>query len=108
MLTNGHFDSKRFPSVEPEYFSDVYVEDASFLKMDNIQLGYTFRGLRGVQRLRVFGTIQNAFTITGYSGVDPESFAITRANGFNLTNIGIDNNLYPRSRTYVLGTNVTF
>jgi TonB-linked SusC/RagA family outer membrane protein len=79
----------------PQYFSDFYVEDASFLRMDNITLGYSF-SLRG-QSARVFGTLQNAFTITGYSGVDPTA-------GLN----GIDNNLYPRSRTLSGGLSLRF
>jgi iron complex outermembrane receptor protein len=74
----------------PQYFSDFYVEDGSFLRMDNITLGYnlTYRG----QPVRLFGTVQNAFTITGYSGVDPTAGLI-----------GIDNNIYPRSRTFTAG-----
>lgn len=76
--------------TSPQYLSDYYVEDASFLRMDNIQLGYTFQ-YRG-QPLRVFGAMQNAFTLTGYSGVDPTA-------GLN----GIDNNIYPRSRTFTAG-----
>ena len=51
--------------------SDYYVQDASFLRMDNMTLGYTFN-LRG-QAARVFGTVQNLFTITGYDGVDPSA-----------------------------------
>jgi iron complex outermembrane receptor protein len=54
----------------PQYLSDWYVEDASFLRMDNITLDYRF-DLSG-QPWRVFGTLQNAFTITGYNGVDPD------------------------------------
>jgi TonB-dependent starch-binding outer membrane protein SusC len=79
----------------PQYLSDYYVEDASFLRMDNITLGYNFN-YRG-QPLRVFGTVQNAFTMTGYSGVDPTA-------GLN----GLDNNIYPRSRTFAGGLNVRF
>jgi outer membrane receptor protein involved in Fe transport len=79
----------------PQYFSDVYVEDASFLRMDNVTLAYTFN-YRG-QPVRVFGTLQNAFTITGYSGVDP-----TAGLG------GIDNNIYPRSRTFTAGFTLRF
>jgi iron complex outermembrane receptor protein len=81
--------------VQPQYLSDYYVEDASFLRMDNLTVGYnlTWRG----QPLRVFGTIQNAFTMTGYSGVDPTA-------GLN----GLDNNIYPRSRTFAAGLNVRF
>jgi iron complex outermembrane receptor protein len=83
--------------VESQFFSDVYVEDASFLKMDNVTLGYTFRGLGAVQGMRLFGTVQNVLTLTGYSGIDPTA-------GLN----GIDNNIYPRSRTFTLGASVGF
>jgi hypothetical protein len=76
--------------------SDFYVEDASFLRMDNITLGYTFN-LRG-QSARVFGTVQNVFTITGYSGVDPAANVSPSPNTSSLN--GIDNNIYPRSRTF--------
>jgi TonB-linked SusC/RagA family outer membrane protein len=78
-----------------QYFSDHYVEDASFLRMDNLTVGYSFN-LRG-QTARVFGTVQNVFTITGYSGVDPTA-------GLN----GIDNNIYPRSRTLTGGLTFRF
>jgi iron complex outermembrane receptor protein len=83
--------------VQPQYFSDVYVEDASFLRMDNITLGYSFRRLRSVKQLRLFGTVQNVFTITNYSGVDPMA-------GVN----GIDRNIYPLSRTFTTGVSVGF
>jgi hypothetical protein len=81
--------------IVPQYYSDYFVENASFLRLDNITIGYstTYRG----QPVRVYGTVQNAFTITGYSGVDPTS-------GLN----GIDNNIYPRSRTITTGLNVRF
>jgi iron complex outermembrane receptor protein len=79
----------------PQYFSDFYVEKASFLRMDNITIGYSFNWRS--QPARFFATIQNAFTITGYSGVDPTS-------GLN----GIDNNIYPRSRTFSSGVNLRF
>jgi TonB-linked SusC/RagA family outer membrane protein len=78
-----------------QLFSDYYVEKASFVRMDNLTIGYSF-SLRG-ESARVFGTLQNAFTITGYSGVDPTA-------GLN----GIDNNLYPRSRTFTGGLSVRF
>ncbi|HEV8266524.1 MAG TPA: SusC/RagA family TonB-linked outer membrane protein [Gemmatimonadales bacterium] len=76
--------------MTPQYLSDYYVEDASFLRLDNLSIGYsaTVRG----QRVRFFATGQNLFTITGYSGVDPTA-------GLN----GIDNNIYPRSRTFSTG-----
>jgi iron complex outermembrane receptor protein len=79
----------------PQYFSDYYVEKASFLRMDNITLGYSFQ-LRGLPA-RAFASVQNVFTITGYDGVDPTA-------GLN----GIDNNIYPRSRTVTSGLSVRF
>lgn len=83
--------------LNPQYFSDVYVEDASFIRMDNISLGYSLTRGRSDQPLRLFGTIQNVFTITDYTGVDPMA-------GVN----GIDNNIYPRSRTFTAGFSVGF
>jgi iron complex outermembrane receptor protein len=80
-----------------QFFSDYYVQDASFLKMDNISLGYNFANLKeGEVGLRLYGTVQNVFTITDYEGLDPE------ING------GIDNNFYPRPRTFLIGFNVNF
>ena len=83
--------------VQPQYFSDVYIEDASFIRMDNLTAGYKLRGLKAMNFMRVFGTIQNVFTTTKYTGVDPTA-------GVN----GIDNNIYPRSRTFVAGANIAF
>lgn len=75
-----------------QYFSDYYVENASFFRMDNISAGYSFDKIF-TDKLRghLNFTVQNAFVITKYSGLDPE-----------VTN-GIDNNLYPRPRTFLLG-----
>ena len=81
--------------TQPQYQSNYYVEDASFLRMDNVTLGYAFQ-YHG-QPLRVYGALQNAFTITGYSGVDPTA-------GLN----GIDNNIYPRARTWTGGMSIRF
>ncbi len=77
--------------------SDIYVEDASFLKMDNITLGYTFNNItKNLKSIRVWGGIQNVFTITNYSGLDPEVFN------------GIDNLIYPRPRNILAGANFKF
>jgi iron complex outermembrane receptor protein len=77
--------------------SDLYVENASFLRMDNITLGYTFPAwLQGKASLRLFTGVQNAFVITDYSGIDPE---ITG---------GIDRTIYPRQRSFLFGVNVKF
>jgi iron complex outermembrane receptor protein len=79
----------------PQYFSDSYVENASFLRLENIELGYTFGGR--LSGMRLFGVVQNVFTLTGYTGIDPAA-----------TITGIDNNIYPRSRTFTGGLSVTF
>ncbi len=102
MPSNLHASVLTTDFVVPQYYSDYYVEDASFLRMDNITLGYslTYRG----QPLRVFATVQNAFTITGYSGVDPTANVSTVPPVLN----GIDNNIYPRSRTITTGLSVRF
>ena len=77
--------------------SDYFLENASFLRCDNITLGYTWDNLlKGNLNLRLFGAVQNPFVITKYSGIDPEVFG------------GIDNNVYPRSTTYSLGLVATF
>jgi iron complex outermembrane receptor protein len=89
--------------INPQYFSDVYVQNASFLRMDNITLGYTFPHFGSFKSLRLFGTVQNVFTITSYDGVDPEASVV----GFT-SNFGIDNNIYPRSRTYLVGAGINF
>ena len=81
--------------MSPQYLSDFYVEDASFLRMDNITLGYTFDYAEHPVRASI--TMQNAFTLTGYNGVDPTA-------GLN----GLDNNIYPRSRTVTGGLSIQF
>jgi TonB-linked SusC/RagA family outer membrane protein len=101
---NLHASVLKYGFVRSQFYSDVYVEDASFLRMDNITLGYTLPRMRNVQNVRVFGTVQNAFTLTGYSGVDPEAFAQTPTGPL----FGIDNTIYPRSRTFSLGVTLGF
>ena len=79
------------------YLSDYFVQNASFLKMDNITLGYSFSKIgRYNVGGRISFAVQNVFTITGYDGLDPE------------VSTGIDNNLYPRPRVFVLGLNLNF
>jgi len=78
-----------------DLLSDYYLYNASFLKMDNAHLGYNFGKLfKNTTDLRVSFNVQNVFTITKYPGVDPE------------VSTGIDNNFYPRPRTFVLGLNL--
>ncbi len=81
----------------PQYWSDYYVENASFFRLDNISVGYSFNELMNDKLdARFTFTVQNAFVISKYSGQDPE------VDG------GIDNNFYPRARTFVLGVNLNF
>jgi iron complex outermembrane receptor protein len=79
-----------------QYFSDYYIQNASFFRMDNINVGYDAGEVFKKVHMRVYGNIQNAFVITKYRGLDPE------VNG------GIDNQIYPRPRTFVLGVNLDF
>lgn len=87
--------------------SSAWIEDGSFLKLKNLTIGYTLPAnlTRKVYltRLRVYFSTQNLFTITSYSGLDPE---IGLQNG-NATQNGVDNGNYPSSRFYTLGINVT-
>ena len=106
-LVNGVVPGNMHRSVletgfnDSQFFSDYYIEDASFLRMDNITLGYTIPGLPQKMNLRIYGTVQNLFTLTDYSGLDPE---IGNASNNNITpQIGIDNNIYPRARTFIIG-----
>lgn len=79
-----------------QIYSDHYVENASFLKMDNLIIGYDFGRIKDVVGLNVSFMVQNVFTITKYSGVDPEIY------------LGVDQNFYPRPRIYSLGIGLTF
>ena len=106
-LWTNNFTSNRLSSSlvsdfnGAQYHSDYYVTNASFFKIDNVTLGYTFPSLfktkegRGLG-LNIYATAQNVATITKYAGLDPEVFG------------GIDNNLYPRPRTYILGIKLNF
>ncbi|WP_026754910.1 TonB-dependent receptor [Sediminibacter sp. Hel_I_10] len=91
---NGSTDVLNTGFINNQQFSDLYVENASFMKLDNISLGYNipFEKIN----FRASLTATNVFTITEYSGLDPEIAS------------GVDNNVYPRPRTFVLGLNFTF
>ncbi len=105
---NGAYAGVRFPNylgnlpssvlatkfTQYQLYSDYYVENASFLRMDYATLGYTF-GLGGSHNLRASFNVSNVFVITKYKGLDPE------ING------GVDNSFYPRPRVYTLGLNLS-
>ena len=107
LSTNG-FVNNRYYTADAhnfanyaQYWSDMYVTDASFLKLDNVTLRYSFANLfhgaswNGIGG-NVFVTVNNVACLTGYKGIDPEIFS------------GIDNNMYPRPRTYILGVKLNF
>lgn len=76
--------------------SSVYISDGSFLKLDNVTLSYSLRDAGVFSSLRFYATVSNLLTITGYDGIDPEVAG------------GIDNNQYPRSRTFLMGISANF
>ncbi len=96
----------KYNFVTPQYNSDLYVENANFLRMDNITLGYTLPTYRALRSTRVFATVQNVFTATKYSGVDPLPPIGNGSSG--ATGVGLDLNTYPLSRIFTFGLNVGF
>jgi hypothetical protein len=91
-------------------FHSYAVEDGSFLRLNNVTLGYSLPRLLisklRMTKVRVYGTVYNALLFTKYSGYDPE-VSVTRS-GTNALTPGVDFSGYPKSRTYTAGINVTF
>jgi TonB-linked SusC/RagA family outer membrane protein len=77
--------------------SDFWIEDTSYLRLKNVTIGYTFPEIKGINRLRVYAAGENLFTITDYSGLDPE-----------VGNRGLDGGQYPLAATFTIGLNVGF
>lgn len=87
----------RFMTALKTNTSDYYIQDASYFRLDNISLGYRLPALwNNKVNLRINANVQNVFVITNYDGLDPEISG------------GLDNNFYPRSRTFQLGVNCDF
>ncbi len=106
-LSNMHSSVLETNFTNQQFFSDYYVENASFVRMDNISVGYNFRNLlKDKVNLRVSATVQNVFVISGYSGLDPELG--NDKVGTDFIGEGIDNKFYPRPRIYSLGLNLDF
>ncbi len=108
--TQRDFDAAENPNA-PAIYSDRFIEDASFLRLDQATLEYSLpTSVLGntvgaaVRNIRVFVTGNNLFVITPYGGIDPEVNANTAANG--AAAIGIDYLAYPRARTFTLGVNL--
>jgi len=112
---HGEGTSDKFPrlssSVSSNWnrISDIYVENGDFLKLKNLSLGYDFKNLLKevpFGQLKVYVSAQNLFTITGYSGMDPE---IGYGAGSDYTYAqGIDLGFYPGARTYMIGASIKF
>ena len=87
-------------------FSSFFVEDASFLRMQNAQIGYNLPTLAlqqiGFESMRIFASVNNVFTLTNYKGYDPSATSGAAIGG------GIDYGFYPQARQFLLGLNVTF
>jgi hypothetical protein len=87
--------------------SDLWLENASYLRLDNITLSYNFHNIKGIESLRVYATGTNLFVITHYKGMDPEIRNGNSNQSYIDTNVYGDA-FYPRSRTALIGVNVSF
>ncbi|MBD0403811.1 TonB-dependent receptor [Flammeovirga sp. EKP202] len=90
-------------------FSDQYIEDGSYIRLQNIQLGYTFNNnlnnKLGIKKFRIYASVDNAFTITGYKGYDPANIGDLKGDPLGQ---GVDMGTYPTSRIFSSGVNMTF
>lgn len=108
---HGEGTSNRMPRLTQDNrnwinFSDLYIHDGSFIRINNLTLGYNFSGLiksKYISFLRVFGQVQNLATFTKYRGMDPEV-----GYGVDSFSSGVDLGYYPRPRTFLFGVNVKF
>ena len=98
-ISNAGVNFKETGFNNQQYFSDYYLENASFFRLDNINIGYNYGKLLGKKgaSLRLSASVQNVLIITKYSGVDPES-----------ASNGVDNTIYPRPRIISFGANLDF
>lgn len=109
---HGEGTSNRLPAIDGSainygYVSDLYIEDGDYFRISNVTLGYDFTRLfksKYISQLRLYASVQNLFTFTNYSGMDPE---IGYGGGDNWTS-GIDLGYYPGARTYMFGVNLKF
>jgi iron complex outermembrane receptor protein len=98
-INNSPVDYSNTSFIAASKQSDYYIKDASFVKLDNITLGYNFKSVLNTDKysLRLYTGVQNVLIITDYKGIDPEVF-----------NNGIDGTIFPRARMFLLGVNANF
>lgn len=94
-------------------FSDLYLQDGDYIRLQNLTLGYDFKKLiswKGLSKLRLYAQVQNLFTLTKYDGMDPEigSYNGTDGNSSDSWVSGVDMGYYPHPRTFIVGVNVAF
>lgn len=96
-------ESEKMTDTNSHFLSDRYIEKGDYFRLASLSLGYTFKDLgKYIKNLRVYGSCNNVFVITGYKGLDPEV-------DLGGTEPGIDNrNFYPKTRTFMVGTSITF
>ncbi|BAV10058.1 iron complex outermembrane recepter protein [Filimonas lacunae] len=105
-ISNAASDAFKTGFQYNQFFSDYYVQNASFLRMDNLSLSYNVgRVLNNKVGMTVMANCQNVFVITKYKGVDPE---VGYLGTYPSVYTGVDYKIYPRPRTYTLGVNLTF
>ncbi|TAH00405.1 MAG: SusC/RagA family TonB-linked outer membrane protein [Sphingobacteriales bacterium] len=105
--TNAGLEGNIQDGVKP---SDKWIENASFLRMDNASLGYTFKQFKGIKNLKIYVAANNIFVITKFKGLDPETGVSGRINQDNPTNYNYINveEQTPRTRSYSFGINASF
>jgi hypothetical protein len=98
--------------LQQGYVSNIGIEDGSFLRLNTLTLGYSLPSnllnKAHISSIRVYGAIYNAFTLTGYSGLDPEVNTSSNAGNSRYPTPGLDWGTYPRARQFVLGLNLNF
>ena len=108
---NSAFDPVygKSPVKDDQRYVSHYIENGNYWKIDNVTLGYTFNlGKQNIiKNLRIYASVLNLATITGYKGIDPE--VPLSSNDYGLLDAGTDNrDKYPTVRSYTFGVNVTF
>ena len=98
--------------LQQGYVSDIGIEDGSYLRLNTLNLGYSLPkqllSKARISNIRIYGSIYNAFTLTGYSGLDPEVNSNEHLNNARYPTPGLDWGTYPRARQFVIGLNATF